>query len=334
MTVRVSWLPFVANSRVASVWLRSLRPMEYLRRAGWDVGLHSPDRRADVVIFQKAYGPEHLAEAERLVRAGVGVVADFCDNHLWVPEWTPELRARADRMRQLATLATTRVASTPALGEVLEDAGAGPVRLVNDALPLPRRATSTALGAWHRTRGWPSLRLLWFGTAGGGGQTGGIVDLGRVMPALARLSDDVPIRLTVVSNSRQAFREHAHGEVRSSYLPWSRAAFHIAAAMSDIAVIPVSLDPFTRCKSSNRPASALLAGLACVADPVPSYAELGAGVQVGDWEDLLRVYSRPSKRAPHVNAGQAAARQIYAAENITRQWEAVLHSALDADPRP
>lgn len=328
MTLEVSWRPFTADRRVASTRLRTHRPVSYLRQAGWSVDLESPGRRADVVVFQKAYAEEDLEHARRLRASGVRIVADFCDNHLWVPDWTPPLRARADRMRALVELADVCVVASEELAAVLDR----PSRVVHDALPLVSANSAAMHNAWHarRRRG---LRLLWFGTAGGGGRTGGLADLARILPVLRELAEHLEVSLTVVSNSRDLYQQHVKrnaGALPTRYLPWSGAAFRLAAGLADVAVVPVQLDPFTRCKTSNRPATALMSGLACVADPVPSYAELGAGVRIGAWRNNLLAYSTAGARARDVTAGQGAVRRVYEPARVTAEWSAALSAAVGA----
>jgi hypothetical protein len=304
--------------------LRSHRPIQYLKRQGWDVRIEAPGRNPHVAVFQKAYSEEDLAEAKRLKAGGVRLVADFCDNHLWVPRWTPALRARADRMRELAEIADVCAVSTPELAAALSR----PSMVVRDALPLPSSQTTGLSNHWHARAHGP-LRLLWFGTAGGGGQTGGIRDLAPLLPVLRELRCRLPVSLTVISNSRSEYRQHVAEHAPGRYLPWSVGAFTAVALACDVAVIPVSLDPFTRCKTSNRPATALLSGLACVADPVPSYLDLREGIRFGSWMESLLAYASADVRMAEVRAGQAAVRAFYDPAVVTGQWATVLQTALD-----
>lgn len=324
MTLRVTWLPFATSRRVASVRLRTVRPMSYLRRAGWDVSLHRPGDLPDVAVFQKAYSADQLVEAARLKARGVRIVADLCDNHLWVPTWTPATRDRAERMRRLIDMADVVVAATPALAEAVPTCTV----VVDDALELPTPLHTDALRLLRGMRRGRPLRLLWFGTAGSPPQSGGLSDLAALAPALQRAAQEHPLALTVVSNSREAWRGLLGPcSLPQRYVPWSRGGFAMAAARSDVAIVPVSLDPFTRCKTANRPATALLRGLACIADAVPSYAALQSGMRIGDWEHSLRAYADEEVRTEESRAGERFARQQYAPAQITRQWVHALNRA-------
>ena len=326
MTLRVTWLPFATSRRVASVRLRTVRPMTYLQGAGWDVSLHRTGDLPDVAVFQKAYSADQLVEAARLKARGVRIVADLCDNHLWVPQWTPATRDRAERMRRLIDMADVVVAAAPALAEAVP----GCTVIVDDALELPTPMYTTGLRRMRRLRSGRPLRLLWFGTAGHPSQSGGLSDLAALAPALQQFAQEHPLTLTVVSNSRATWqRLIGPWSLRQRYLPWSRGMFALAVANSDVAVIPVSLDPFTRCKTANRPATALLRGLACIADAVPSYAALASGMRIGDWEHSLRAYANDEVRAEESEVGEGLGRQHYAPARITQQWVHALNRARD-----
>ena len=105
MTPRVGWVPFVDDRRVASVRLRSIRPIEYLRRAGVNAQAFRGDGQYDVVVFQKAYSPGDLALARSLRARGVRIILDACDNHLYNPSAIPALEERAQRLREMMRLA-------------------------------------------------------------------------------------------------------------------------------------------------------------------------------------------------------------------------------------
>lgn len=324
MTATVAWRPFERSTRIASVRLRSYRVISYLRAAGWSVDFERDGEPADIVVFQKAYSAADLDHARRLKSRGTRIVADFCDNHLWSSDWTPELRARADRMRRLIELADVCVASTDALASVLGRES----HVAHDALATPPGWVGRRLARWHG-RDRSALRLLWFGTAGGSGASGGLQDLKTVVELVA--ADELlrsRTTLLVVSNSREEYERHIESPFPSRYLPWTTTSFRLATAASDVVVVPVVLDPFTAAKTSNRPARALLAGLPVIADQVPSYAELRPGIRFGDWVDHLKLYMDPQVRSEDVRAGQARAAAVYAQHAVTAEWEVALQDAL------
>src|SRR5688572_7774210 len=94
---RIGWIPSSPRADVASVRLRSLIPLRYLRAAGWDCELLDPADPFgyDLVVFQKAYDEERVALAHDLRRRGIRTMFDLCDNHFYNPDDLPALAERA-----------------------------------------------------------------------------------------------------------------------------------------------------------------------------------------------------------------------------------------------
>ncbi len=327
MTLTAGWLPFVDDHRVASVRMRSLRPVEYLRKCGVDARLvdAAAPGDVDVLVLQKAYGDAARAAAHRQHARGGAVVLDLCDNHLYNPSGDPALSARADQLRRTIEVADVVSVCTPTLGAEFEHPR---IISVNDALdPPPAIAARRALARLRRAQ-----RVLWFGTAGAHNLPFGLRDLRRIMPELAAAAAVVPFELLVVSNSREQYRDvrMSAPRLRMRYLPWRRATFSLAAAVSDVAVLPVEVNPFTRGKTSNRVATALMAGLAVVTDRLPSYLEYEGCVQFDSPAQGVVGYLRDADlRARHVSAGRERTAEIYAPAVITQQWRRVLELAIE-----
>ena len=94
------------------------------------------------------------------------------------------------------------------------------------------------------------------------------------------------------------------------------------------------MNPFTVCKSNNRPVLALMLGVPVVADLIPSYAELQdfvtfAGDADGQWASAIRSYATDADLARHhVDDGQRYVRATYTPERVVSQWSQVLRAAL------
>jgi glycosyltransferase involved in cell wall biosynthesis len=101
----------------------------------------------------------------------------------------------------------------------------------------------------------------------------------------------------------------------------------------DIAVIPVTENAFTRCKSNNRVATALSAGLAVVADSIPSYREFGQICRLDDWPGLLEYVKDPDLRRRQAAEGRQYVMQKYSLPRIADDWER-LFSAIMGTPVP
>ena len=138
-----------------------------------------------------------------------------------------------------------------------------------------------------------------------------------------------PVSLTVLSNSPDRFREVSAGwRVPVRYLPWRPTTFDAGLALHDVAVLPVSRNPFTECKSSNRVLTALWAGLAVVADGIPSYRDFADCVVLDDWELGLGRYASAEARRADVALGRARIEAEWRQPAITARWRSLLVSVV------
>jgi hypothetical protein len=336
---RVGWRPSAYDPSVASVRLRSLLPVELLRRAGVDAELLPENATAatgyDCVVFQKAYSPADLRLATELRRAGTRVVFDLCDNHLYNPDGSPWLAARADRLREmLGQVDAVTVPTAPLVDLVAETVPGLPVHRVDDALEVPEPRGGMA-GRWDRIRRPRSsgthLRLVWFGNAGSAVPEFGLVHLGAIVPELEALHRERPIELTVVSNSRPLYEQYVGGAAfPTRYVRWRPQSFHHDVSGADVCVLPVVANPFTIGKTSNRLVVALELGVPVVAGDIPSYREFDAWIGIDDWKANIAVYAAdPDLAARHVAGGRAQIRELYSDERITRQWQDAIRSGRE-----
>ena len=326
MTFRVRWVPFTNDPRVASVRLRSLRPVQYLKAAGTDAALlRNGGAGVDVAVFQKAYGEEHLRLAEALKARETRVILDMCDNHLFLPdEPSPELVARTHRVREMMSLADLVTVASRPLAALL---GLSDAIVVDDALELPRQRTPARLARAFRSV--PRERVLWFGTAGASDLPFGMRDLASVLRGEERSIPESK-GLVVCSNSRDAYDALiAPLARRSVYVSWRRRTFPAVAGVCSVALLPVTENPYTAGKTSNRIATALLHGLPVVTDSLPSYRPYADFVSFGHHAAAVAAYlDDPQLRARHVQGGAALARQQYAPARITDQWLAAIERVL------
>jgi hypothetical protein len=318
----VRWVPAAATDAVASVRLRASRPSDALAGAGWDSAVvHGRwPLRADVVVFQKAYEERHLRSADRLRRRGTLVVLDLCDNHFFRESTgEPALDARGERLRKMIDVAHVVTVSTPELANLVDHPD---VHVIDDALEPTQPTRLPASGT--------ASRLVWFGNAGSEQEGYGLCDLGTIMPALESLARRIPFHLTVLSNSRESYDRYVGGaKVSASYEPWTLDGRERTLASADIALLPVTLNDFTRCKTSNRVVMALQSGLAVVAGRVPSYEEFAPCIRFDDWEQNLATYlSDGQRRTSDVRAGQQYIADRFPPDHLVRQWTDVLTSSF------
>jgi hypothetical protein len=316
----VRWVPTAPSTAIASARLRAYRPAAALAAAGWDSAvIRRPwGVRADIVVFQKAYTDRHVRWATKLRRRGTLVVLDLCDNHFYNPTGAPALASRAERLRRMIDLADIVTVSTPALATLVDHPS---VHVVDDALepaqPLPRPAGAGS-------------RLIWFGNAGSEHEGYGMHDLGSIVPALEALAARVPFELVVLSNSPDAYERYVSpARLAARYESWTLDGRERALASSDVALLPATINDFTRCKTSNRVVMALQSGLAVVAARIPSYEEFAPCIRFDDWEANLDRYLADShRRAADVRAGQQYVAERFPPDHLTRQWTDVLTAAV------
>jgi hypothetical protein len=101
----------------------------------------------------------------------------------------------------------------------------------------------------------------------------------------------------------------------------------------DLCVLPIQLNPFTRCKSPNRVALSLYLGVAVVADEIPSYRELAPFYRFGDWRAQLAAYlADPALRAADAERGRAYVSSHYMTAHAAAEWHSLFNRLL-ADRR-
>jgi hypothetical protein len=320
----IAFEPSVPSVEAASARLRCYLPMRYLREAGRECELFDPARleRYRVVVFQKAYAPKHIEFARTLRARGVPTVFDLCDNHLFAPPGQPALAERAVRLREMLSLMTVVTVCTPDLGRALDRDSV----VIDDALDEVGPAPLSDLR--RRARRWLGgpARLVWFGNAGMDCPAFGLIDLARIVPELNALHARTPVRLTVISNSRELFARHTAGaRFHTRYREYRTQTFQTHFRRNDICLVPVTHNPFTLCKTVNRPALSLLLGLPVVADALPSYEELRPFVPFDDWAGSLRRYiENPRLCRGHVCEAQRYLRSRYSPGHVVEQWQRVL----------
>jgi hypothetical protein len=325
----IAWVPGIRSRKIAGFRLRCALVIPHLLSQGCrcQVVSHAKQLRSrpELVIFQKAYRPEHQAMARKLSASGIRTVLDLCDNHLVTHPDYPEMTVRRDQLLQMLSLTDAVTCSTAALAETIPH----PRVLVVDDM-LDYASTSWVAGTAERIMNFalphrpdPSpVRFLWHGHAGSDFPPAGLSDLPRVLTPLSRLNRERPVQLTVVSNSRERFRKYAGTpDFPVVYRSWKAWKMPWLLRTHDACLIPVTDNEFTRCKTVNRPASALLSGLPVISEFVPSYAELRDYIALGEMEHGLRRFlDDPAGMKARTMQGRDFVRHRYAPDRIAGQW--------------
>lgn len=340
----VAWWPHTTDTRVASFRLRCRQVVSALRARRVRSWIYLPGAAVPrVMVLSKRYDEQTLAHALDLkARSGMRIVLDLCDNHFFVPEDdSGTLRRRADQLRHAVRSVDTVITSSVELARAVTDhcPGVSTPSVVPDAVELPHWPSPSTwlmnprlgkemlqLSIAIRSSGVPmARRLLWFGSHGSPGIEGGMSDLARIREPLERACSRSALWLTVVSNRREKYRELLEGwAIPSRYVPWRIETFSRIARWHSAAVIPISPNPFTNCKTNNRLATAFIHGLNVIADCIPSYEEFSSCAVLNSWVKGLGEYLEDSDaRASHL----VTARHLldhYSLSSVTDGWCAAL----------
>src|SRR3546814_4841892 len=119
---RIAWFAKRYDPVMASIRLRLLGPMAYLRQSGLDVVTFSSGdccRHLDAIILSKHFSEEAIAVAREMRIRGQPVIFDICDN-IFEGKKRIDKQARLARLREVLSLSKHIVYSTPVLAEQLQ----------------------------------------------------------------------------------------------------------------------------------------------------------------------------------------------------------------------
>jgi len=340
MTLCIAWKPRYSDPRVASTRIRCLNPLNELQSLGYPVELFDR-RRSDeyaAVVYSKLYDDATYREAMALQRRGARIVLDLCDNHFYNPHGLRSLSKSRVQLTRMMALADELVASTPALSEAMraELPGAKNITVIEDAVETAICGVPSSFwDHWREQRQLAKLvraleqgkrngrtPLVWFGIHGGPNADYGMLDLLKIRALLEQMNRTWPLSLTVISNSKRKYDRSVKGwSLPTYYLNWRAETLFPALRLHTIAVIPISENPFTRCKSNNRLALSLSQGLAVVADSIPSYRDFAEVCFLDEWRvGLERYLSDADLRRRHVERGQALVASEWSIGRIAAKW--------------
>jgi hypothetical protein len=333
----VGWKPKSSISDVASVRFRCLSPMNELKRMGFDVQLYSEEAanagQYSAVIFSKLYAPADQALAKRLKAEGVKTLLDLSDNHFYNPAGLPEYLAAASNMKAMSELVDRVICCSPHLALIVSQQAKlrrSPL-VVGDAveqMSLPVDAVSPFVGPQTDV-----FRILWFGSHGSPNAPAGMEDILRIREHLEALQGKVDAELVILSNNVEKYRALSSKiGIASTYVEWAGDVLVKLLAKTNLVVIPITENPFTKCKSNNRAATALWHGIPVIADRIPAYESLRSFLFLDDWRaGFDHAVARSREIQLRTSAGAAYVRQNFNISTIAGDWRRAITTVL-ADP--
>lgn len=355
----IGWHVPSMNERRAGLRYRCLYPMAELSRQGVAAERFQVERSAHYThlvldawnLFPSVSDADQVRQLLELVqtqrRLGTRIVVDNCDNQFAnIPDTAWALAC--EQLRSLARSADTVLCCSQELAGVMqrqcglaqtptvvEDPIETEIRYASDrwwrSLLSPGRKRSWWRHLTHRRRlaaerAAGITPLVWFGAHGNQFAEGGMLDLLRVVPVLQQLAQGHRLSLTVISNHAGKFEQHfSRLGFPSHYLEWDRVTFLDSLRLHEIALLPMSMNDFTRCKSANRMALSLYHGLNVVADPLPAYRRFAGCSQQDDWLGGLQAYLQDAAlRRSHRQSGRDLAWQAFSPARIAQQWRQAL----------
>jgi len=341
--MKFCWWPHTTNPAVASYRLRCKRIVECLKNNGFDAGIYHPGVKPKSLILSKRYDRQSI-ETARLLRAkyGTRLILDLCDNHFYAETPSEVWKKRADELREAIATVDLIVASTSQLAEIIaSETVCHDIVVIGDAVELPYQP-NTFSRACHLIAELHLMslrnkinqgaipqghRLVWYGNHGSGNAEGGMSDLNRLQNILEYCHQNYSISLTVISNHQAKYQQMtASWSIPTYYLDWNLTTISTALRLHDIAVIPVTQNPFTLCKTNNRIATALLHGLGVVADSIPSYQPFADCIELDNWEDgIINLIQNKTYKEAAVDIGINKIKTDWSIDKIANLWLATLN---------
>lgn len=276
----------------ASTRIRNLIVKEMLERAGVQfVDIRQP---ADVAVHFKRICSGLLASCH---------ILDLSDNHFWMG---PYVTQEADNVR-LQLIEDVRYADRVVCPTSFL-AGAAAIYSRNPPIVIPDPVDSLIS---HSRKSPVENRLLWHGNWGSKHhpEGGGMQDL--LMPDVLDALDGFWGHLVVCSNSYERYTAIANKlPIPTRYVEWSPIALVDMLSTADLAIIPVTITPYTAAKSHNRVTTCIASGLPVITSFHPAYEEFG--VCTDNWVEALN--------APVPEPRPKSLLAPYTAEAVAQKW--------------
>jgi glycosyltransferase involved in cell wall biosynthesis len=327
------------TSSLASIRYRVLLPAAELYTRGWKVRfehtrasaaeierqLSGSPGKADALCVSKCLHVPALPIVHAYARAGIPIVADFCDDHFDHAEYGPLQLAIAKAAQQI-------VASTPAMAARVREATGRDAVVIDDPFEGPAGTPKFAPNG-------RALNLLWFGHPS---------NLGTLEPMFKQLAQwiendrsakELQMQLTLITTVDQAASDFVANLQRSAapqltikLTAWSPEATWRGLAASDAVLLPTLPLPKNAVKSANRLVESLRAGRLAIAHPMPAYQELAdsAFIDTDLGAALSQALANPAAALERIIHGQTLVTAKFSPQQCSQRWQQVFESVTPA----
>lgn len=287
--------------------------------------LYVPDRRYDVVVFQKVMDARAQAEADKIRAYGGRVVFDANVNYYerWGDYFIPGTRPTDEQQRDaisMTTMADCVVADSSYLASVIEP--------LNPRVTwIPDNVDTTVYGGVRTHRAGGPLRLVWSGI---GKKAAHLLEIRDVLGVLSNAE-----LILVVDEAPECLSALA-AVIPCQVVTFSDRRYARTLLQSDVIISPKRLvNAYELGHTEYKIALGMAVGLPAVASPQQSYVEAighrGGGIIAATAEDWLGAFAR--LRAPEVRAdlGARARHTVlerYATPVVAEQYRALLQQLV------
>lgn len=327
--------------RVASSRIRGYNVLEYFGKNKIRPILESYEEKNraeyELVIFCKMFDLKNYILAQRLKAEGKKICFDLCDNHFYNPSDLQSYQDFQIQIKKMIEIADIVILSSKALrAVVLENIpeSRNKITVIEDSFEEKLVSTHKPekdVIRWLKFLKYKKLssrmvRLVWFGNATSINAECGMTALLKIKDLIESYNKNYPICLTIVSNDKFLYRDiiSKWDVKKTQYFKWEAATFIAILKHQDAALIPITKNPFTICKTGNRLIQSLTCGIDVLADSIPSYEEFKDCCFLDDWENGLKAVIEAKKDKSQKNQRIKKAKEIilakYSIEIIAKKW--------------
>lgn len=257
---------------------------------------------ADVVIFQKAYGPIINLKALRLKSKGKIIVFDLCD-----PEWY--MLADPSHVFEMMNLAHQIVVPTEKMKELVEQKTSTPVCVIEDSMDLDYH---NKFKQDHSEKEIPTL--VWFGNRGT------FKAFKSYIPELEEVYRQVKFKVKIISDN-ETIKEDFEMKIPFEFVEWKLETVNEEIMKCDVAINPKLDDVMDYPKSNNKTLTAWACGLPCV--------EVWAWTETKKWKlHLIELLSNWETRKREGKIGRTKIEEEYDSRMAAKKWEKLCYYLL------